>query len=315
MGPTWLVAGASGQLGFDLMRLPRIDGRRLVGLDLPDLDITSPPSVAAALDKYRPDVVVNAAAYTAVDAAESDEATALRVNGLGPRVLAEACAERPGTRLVQISTDYVFAGDASSAYEEDAEPLPRTAYGRTKLAGEQAVQDALPDASYIVRTAWLYGEGGANFVRTMLALEAERDTLDVVDDQIGQPTWAHDLAAQIDALVSSDAPAGIYHGTNAGEVSWCGLAREVFRLAGADPSRVRPTTTGAFVRPAPRPAWSVLGHGRWADVGLAAMQPWQQALAEAMPALLAVEGRVTPPAVDGRSASPVMDADDGAESG
>ncbi len=285
MADTWLVAGASGQLGFDLLRLPRSHGRVIVGLDLPDLDITAAASVAAALDEHRPSVVINAAAYTAVDAAETDEEAALRVNGFGPRVLAEGCALRPGTRLVQISTDYVFDGAATAPYAEDAEPAPQGAYGRTKLVGEQAVLEELPEASYVVRTAWLYGAGGANFVRTMLALEAARDTVDVVDDQIGQPTWAHDLAEQIDALVSSEAPAGIYHGTNAGQASWCGLAREVFRLVGADPGRVRATTTAAFPRPAPRPAWSVLGHRRWADVGLASMRPWQQALAEAMPTL------------------------------
>ena len=166
-----------------------------------------PPSTTA-----HPDVVVNAAAYTAVDAAEEHEDVALRVNGEGPRVLAAAVAGRPGVRLVHISTDYVFAGDASEPYSEDAQPAPRSAYGRTKLAGEVAVRDALPDRGFIVRTAWLYGVHGANFVKTMLALEATKPEISVVDDQRGQPTWSRDLARQIVMLLDSEAPAGIYHG-------------------------------------------------------------------------------------------------------
>ena len=162
--------------------------------------------MAAALDSVRPDVVVNAAAYTAVDAAEEHEDLALRVNGEGPRVLAAALAQRPGIRLVHISTDYVFAGDATTPYPEDAQPAPRSAYGRTKLAGEVAVREVLPDRAFLVRTAWLYGVHGPNFVRTMLALEETRPEISVVDDQRGQPTWSRDLARQIVALLESDAP-------------------------------------------------------------------------------------------------------------
>ena len=194
-------------LGHDLMEVIAEAGHEVVGMDLPEIDITSPESVAAALESVRPDVVVNAAAYTAVDAAEEHEDLALRVNGEGPRVLAAAIADRPGIRLVHISTDYVFAGDASAPYAEDALPAPRSAYGRTKLAGEVAVRDALPDRGFIVRTAWLYGVHGANFVKTMLALEATKPEISVVDDQRGQPTWSRDLARQIVALLDSDAPA------------------------------------------------------------------------------------------------------------
>ena len=255
-------------LGHDLMEVIAAAGHDVVGMDLPEIDITSPESVAAALDSVRPDVVVNAAAYTAVDAAEEHEDVALRVNGEGPRVLAEAIAERPGIRLVHVSTDYVFAGDASTPYAEDAPPAPRSAYGRTKLAGEIAVRAALPDRGFIVRTAWLYGVHGANFVKTMLALEATKPEISVVDDQRGQPTWSRDLARQIVALLDSGAPAGIYHGTSSGETTWFGFTREIYRLIGADPQRVHPTTTDAFPRPAPRPAYSVLGHDRWAEVGL-----------------------------------------------
>jgi dTDP-4-dehydrorhamnose reductase len=277
-------------LGHDLMEVVGAAGHEVVGLDLPAVDITSLDSVDAALDATGPDVVVNAAAYTAVDAAEEHEDIALRVNGVGPGILARAVAVRPRTRMVHISTDYVFPGDAASPYAEDATPAPRSAYGRTKLAGETAVRDALPDLGFIVRTAWLYGVHGASFVRTMLTLEAERPEIAVVDDQHGQPTWSRDLAGQVVALMASRAPAGIYHGTSSGQTTWFELTREIYRLIGADPARVWPTTTQAFPRPAPRPAYSVLSHARWAEVGLAPMRDWHEALAEAIPLIQATAG-------------------------
>ena len=277
---TWLIAGGNGQLGRDLTEV--LADQEVVALDLPDLDITDPTSIADVLDGTTPDVVVNAAAYTAVDAAETDEGTANRVNGVAPGLLAQACAARADVQLVQVSTDYVFAGDATQPYPESATPDPRSAYGRSKLLGEEAVVQALPDRSYIVRTAWLYGRHGANFVKTMLRLAGEHDTLEVVDDQVGQPTWSWDLAAQIRLLVEAEAPAGIYHGTNSGRTSWFGLTREIFRLSGLDPERVQPTTTDKFPRPAPRPAFSVLGHDAWAQVGLAPMRSWDEALEEAL---------------------------------
>ena len=283
----WLVVGAAGMLGHDLMEVVAATGHEVRGMDLPEIDITSPETVAAALDAEQPAVVVNAAAYTAVDAAEEHEGIALRVNGDGPRVLAEAVAARPGIRLVHISTDYVFSGEATTPYPEDAPPAPRSAYGRTKLAGERAVLEALPDRGYLVRTAWLYGVHGGNFVKTMLALEAAKPEISVVDDQRGQPTWSRDLARQIVALVDAGSPAGIYHGTSSGQTTWFGFTREIYRLIGADPERVRPTTTEAFPRPAPRPAFSVLGHDRWVSAGLAPIRDWRDALAEALPMLRA----------------------------
>lgn len=283
----WLVVGANGMLGHDLLQVIAEAGHDVVGMDLPEVDITSPESVADALGSVRPDVVVNAAAFTAVDAAEEHEDVALRVNGEGPRVLAEAVAERQDTRLVHVSTDYVFAGDAGAPYAEDAPPAPRSAYGRTKLAGEIAVRSALPDRGFIVRTAWLYGVHGANFVKTMLALEATKPEISVVDDQRGQPTWSRDLARQIVDLLGSGAPAGIYHGTSSGETTWFGFTREIYRLIDADPQRVQPTTTDAFPRPAPRPAYSVLGHDRWEEVGLRPIRYWQESLAEALPLIRA----------------------------
>ncbi|MEV6172379.1 dTDP-4-dehydrorhamnose reductase [Streptomyces sp. NPDC051954] len=281
----WLVTGAGGMLGRDLVEELRGRGEPVIPLDRAALDITVPDAVSAAFAEHRPDVVVNCAAYTAVDDAETDEERALRINGHGPRLLARACAAG-GARLVHVSTDYVFAGDdMGTPYAEDHPPAPRTAYGRTKLAGERAVLEELPAAGAVVRTAWLYGVHGRNFVRTMIELEARRDTLDVVDDQRGQPTWSADVAATIADLGPRVGPAvhGVFHATSSGDATWYELAREVFRLLGADPDRVRPTGTEAFPRPAPRPAYSVLAHGRWQQIGLPVPRDWRAALNEAMP--------------------------------
>ncbi|MCX4767068.1 dTDP-4-dehydrorhamnose reductase [Streptomyces sp. NBC_01275] len=281
----WLVTGAAGMLGRDTVEELTRRGADVTGLDHAGLDVARPDSVARALAAHRPDLVVNCAAYTAVDDAESDEARALRVNGDGPRLLARACAAH-GARLVHVSTDYVFDGAARGApYPEDHPPAPRTAYGRTKLAGERAVLTVLPHTSAVLRTAWLYGVHGRSFVRTMLDLEARRDTVDVVDDQRGQPTWSADVAARIADLgpLEGRGATGVFHATAAGDATWYELAREVFRGIGADPDRVRPTGGDAFPRPAPRPAYSVLGHARWRETGLPPLRDWRTALHEALP--------------------------------
>jgi dTDP-4-dehydrorhamnose reductase len=276
----WLITGAGGQLATHAENLLRNAGDDVLALSELDLDITDDSAVDRAVADARPDVVFNAAAYTAVDKAESDEATAAAVNEDGPRLLAEA-VERHGGHLLHVSTDYVFGGDATEPYEPDDVPAPRTVYGRTKLAGELRVRATLPDRAHVVRTAWLYG-GPGQFVDTMQRLERERDTIDVVNDQIGSPTWVGDLAAALIELGRADVPGGILHYVNAGRASWFDLAREVFRLAGADPERVHPTDTASFPRPAPRPAWSVLSTASWTSAGLTAPRPWQDALAEAM---------------------------------
>ncbi|MFE7900304.1 dTDP-4-dehydrorhamnose reductase [Streptomyces sp. NPDC057424] len=281
----WLIAGAGGMLGRDVVGELTRRGESVVGLDRASLDITSPEAVDAAVREHRPDLVVNCAAYTAVDDAETDEARALEINGHGPRLLARACAAY-GARLIHVSTDYVFSGEArATPYPEDHPTGPRTAYGRTKLAGERAVREELPGASAIVRTAWLYGVHGPNFVRTMIGLEARRDTLDVVDDQRGQPTWSADVAERIADLGSRLGPEahGVFHATSSGEATWLDLAREVFSLIGADPDRVRPTSSAAFPRPAPRPAYSALAHRRWQEIGLPPPRDWRSALHEALP--------------------------------
>jgi dTDP-4-dehydrorhamnose reductase len=282
----WLIAGAGGMLGQDLAAALRADGEDVVGLTRRDLDVTDERAVRAALRGCAPDVVVNCAAWTAVDDAEAHEDEALGVNGRGAEHLAAACAA-DRVRLVHLSTDYVFGGDARRPYSETDATGPRTAYGRTKLAGERAVLGLLPDTGYVVRTAWLYGAHGPNFVRTMIRLERERPGVDVVADQRGQPTWTADVAGQVTALVRAGAAAGVYHATSSGEATWFELACEVFQLLGTDRQRVRATTTSAFPRPAPRPAYSVLGHDAWAGAGIEPIGDWRLALRRAFPALLA----------------------------
>jgi dTDP-4-dehydrorhamnose reductase len=282
----WLVTGAGGMLGADLIAALTSRGEPATGMDRASLDVTDAAAVIDAIARCRPDVVVNCAAWTAVDDAEASEEQALAVNAGGAANLAAASAG-VGARLVQISTDYVFPGDADRPYAEDSVPAPGTAYGRTKLAGEQAVLSRLPGSGYVVRTAWLYGAHGPSFVRTMIQLADQRPTVDVVDDQHGQPTWTVDVVRQIIALAHSAAAPGIYHATSSGQTTWFGLAREIFGLLGADPSRVRPIPGSALPRPAPRPAYSVLGHDAWAEASIAPIGEWRTALHRAFPGLLA----------------------------
>ena len=275
----YLITGAAGMLGQDLVAA--LDGRDVTALSRTELDITDSAAVTAAVQGH--DVVINSAAWTAVDDAETAESAARAVNADGPALLARA-AVQAGARLVTISTDYVFDGHGTAPYAEDAPTDPINAYGRTKAAGEAFVRSIAPDSSYIVRTAWIYGAHGTNFATTMLRLAASHDTVSVVDDQIGQPTWTVDLANQIVALLDADAPAGVYHGTNSGQGSWFDFTKAIFAECGLDPERVLPTDSSAFVRPAPRPAYSVLGHDGWARAGLDPMRDWREALHAAVAA-------------------------------
>jgi dTDP-4-dehydrorhamnose reductase len=278
----FLVTGGAGMLGRDLEDVLTAAGHEVTAAGRADLDVTSLEACRQAVTGH--EVVVNGAAWTAVDDAETHEAQAFTVNATGAANLARACAEAQ-VRLVQVSTDYVFSGDATTPYAEDAPLAPRSAYGRTKAAGEWAVRATCPQ-SWVVRTAWLYGEHGPNFVKTMARLAGERDTVSVVDDQRGQPTWTRDLAEGIERLVAAEAPFGIYHGTSSGETTWYGFTREIFDRLGLDPERVLPTTTEAFPRPAPRPAYSVLGHDAWATAGLAPLPDWRTALGTSLTAVV-----------------------------
>lgn len=280
---TLLITGAGGQLGSDLLRAAAADDIPAVGLASAELDITDRAAVRRAVSDFahgavRP-VVINAAAYTAVDAAETDAERAFAVNESGARNLAVAAAEH-GAGLIHISTDYVFPGDAHRPYQVDDPTGPKNVYGKSKLAGEHAVLTAHP-AAHVVRTAWVYGASGANFVKTMAKLEAVHQSITVVDDQQGSPTWSADLAGGLIALAGADVPGGVLHAAGGDQTSRFGFARAIFEELGADPERVQPTTTDAFPQPAPRPAYSVLSSDAWVAAGLPALRHWRVALTEA----------------------------------
>ena len=273
-----LLTGAGGMLGSDLAQV--LSDHDVIAVTRAELDITDADAVEEAVSGA--DLVVNAAAYTAVDDAETHRDEAFAINEQGPRNLAIA-AKKAGARLIHVSTDYVFDGEATAPYAENTLRNPASVYGQSKAAGEVAIQAEHQDGSIIVRTAWLYGQHGPNFPKTMLRLAETKDSVSVVTDQIGQPTWSMDLAQWIRNLIDSPVQSGVFHGTNSGHTSWFEFAREVYRLAGLDPERIQPTTSDQFVRPAPRPSWSVLSHDAWTKAGLALPRPWEKALAEAFP--------------------------------
>ncbi len=272
-----LVTGAEGMLGFAL-RESCPTGVTFVGVDVDDCDVTDAAAVNAMLQKHAPDAVIHGAAFTDVDGCEDRERIALRVNGDGAGNVAQAC-RAAGIPLVHVSTDYVFDGTlkAPGEYAEEDRVAPLSAYGRTKLAGEVAVREEHP-RHWIVRTQWLYGIGGKNFVETMLTLAGQRDQLAVVDDQIGSPTSTHDLAPALWTFVTERPPFGTYHVRNDGECSWYDFAAEIFAQAGVEITLDR-TDTASFARPAPRPARSVLSLDKTRRLVGVHMAPWQDALA------------------------------------
>ena len=281
-----LITGAYGQLGSDLRAAAEQLTVPVTAYRSRDLDITDADAVAAALADFAatgtPGTVINAAAYTAVDNAETDSDAAYAVNATGPTLLARHAVAN-GLGLIHISTDYVFPGDGTRPYEPDDATGPKSVYGASKLAGEQGVLAEHP-AAQVVRTAWVYGATGANFVKTMCALEAKLPTISVVDDQTGSPTWSADLAAGLLELAAADLPGGILHATNSGATTWYDFTRAIYAELGADQSRVLTTTTAAFPRPAPRPAYSVLSPAAWNAAGLTPLRSWRDALSAAFAA-------------------------------
>jgi dTDP-4-dehydrorhamnose reductase len=282
---TWLVTGAQGMLGTDVCRALDEHAIGFTAVDRGDLDLMDAVAISRAVGDH--EVVVNCAAWTAVDDAETHEDEAYEINAAAPAVLARAAAQH-GRRIVQVSTDYVFDGCARSPYEEDAPADPRSAYGRTKAAGEAAVRAAAPENHLILRTAWLYGANGACFPRTIARLARERGAVSVVDDQFGQPTWTRDVAELMIRLVDAGAPAGTWHATSAGQTSWFAFARKVVEAAGLSPDVVGATDSTSFVRPAPRPAYSVLGHERLHAHGIAEIGDWEERWGVAASEVLAV---------------------------
>ena len=280
-----LVAGAAGMLGLDVLRAGERAGHELIGLARPELDITNEASVTAAIERARPEAIVNCAAWTDVDGAESSPEAARAVNADGAGNLARAAAAA-GARLLHVSTDYVFDGEAPLGrdgrprpYLEADPTAPRSAYGRTKLEGERQVlacarQGGAGEAHTVARSSWLFGTGGRNFAETMLTLAAERGRVAVVTDQVGCPTWTGHLAPALLGLLERDVR-GLVHLAGAGSVSWHGFAAEIFRQAEVD-CPVDPATSAEMARPAPRPAWSTLESER-GDV--LPLPPWQDGLA------------------------------------
>jgi len=282
----WLVTGGSGQLGIAVSEELEARGFVFTALGSKDLDITNQKLVTSLIEQSTPSVIINCAAWTDVDGAESNEVAASRVNADGPQSLALAAAKN-SARFIHISTDYVFSGVSKKPFETDDPVDPQSAYGRTKANGEKKVLTAHADNSYVLRTAWLYSPWGKNFAKTMVQLAFNgRDEVRVVNDQMGQPTSALDLAKIIVDLGIGDAPAAIYHGTNGGQASWFEFAKEIFSLVGADTSRVVPVPSSEYSRPAKRPAYSVLSHKEWAKTSISPMRDWKIALAGVMPEIV-----------------------------
>lgn len=275
-----LVTGAGGQLGQELKQALR--GREALFLGSGELDITDAEACRRAVAENGVTVIINAAAYTKVDKAEDERERALAVNGQGPLNLARA-AHETGARVVQVSTDYVFDGRKRSPYGEDDAPNPLTVYGRSKLAGEDAVLDHAPRA-WVVRTGWLYSAHGHNFMKTMLRLGREKSEISVVDDQRGTPTHAAHLARALAQMPDVPGESGIFHYADEGEASWYDFATRIMQIAGL-PCRVNPIATSAYPTPALRPAYSVLDKARVKSAFRVETNDWQDGVAACVKAL------------------------------
>jgi dTDP-4-dehydrorhamnose reductase len=282
----WIILGGEGQLGLAMRSELSNSHVPCISLTRSQLDITNQKEIELLIHSERPTVVFNAAAWTDVDAAESNTKEVQKVNAIGPKLIAEACAKIDAVN-VQVSTDYVFSGNSKVPWSVDAELSPISVYGSSKAEGERLAWAANPKGTYIVRTAWLYSPWGKNFVKTMarIALDESRK-VEVVTDQVGQPTSAIDLSSQIYKLVDFGLNPGIYHGTNSGQATWFELAHEVFRLTGEDVGRLVPIDSRQIHLRAKRPVYSVLSHDDWLTQGMKPMRNWKDALAEILPTIL-----------------------------
>jgi dTDP-4-dehydrorhamnose reductase len=281
-----MLLGAGGQLGSafnDKMK----DGRfEFLALSHSQLDITDNNEVGRVIKSYKPNFVINNAAWTKVDDAEIHQAKAKALNTFAPASIAKECSKN-SAKFVQFSTDYVFSGYGSKPWAEDSQTSAVSFYGKTKADGEKLVLAAHTSGSYVVRTSWLYSKWGQNFVKTILRLALRNeDQIQVVQDQYGQPTSAIHLVDQVVLMLESNVPPGIYHGSNSGGTSWFEFAREIFALAGADPTRVIPINSSNTPDKAQRPRYSILGHDHWSEVGINPMCEWKQALRECFPDIL-----------------------------
>jgi dTDP-4-dehydrorhamnose reductase len=283
----WLILGANGQLGKSLQTVLTTNDISFTAVDRQTLDITDRDACIKLFNSLSPEVVVNCAAWTAVDLAEDNEAEAFRINCDATRNIAIAARDINAIN-VHVSTDYVFSGIADAPYDVDSPTAPVSVYGRSKLCGEVAINEEYPERSYIVRTAWLYSPHGGNFVKTMIRKARSASAVRVVSDQLGQPTLAADLAQHIVDLVTTQAPFGIFHGTNSGVASWYDLTVEIYTQLGVDTSLVSPVPTSEYPTKAVRPQYSVLGHAHTINSGVAEMQNWKTALKESLPHILKI---------------------------
>jgi dTDP-4-dehydrorhamnose reductase len=283
---SWLITGGAGQLGIAVSQELDKLGVAFEACSSKELDIRQSSTVRDAIETLSPTVIINCAAWTDVDGAESHEMDAFSVNSDGPENLAFA-AKLCNSKLIHVSTDYVFSGESQSPWQIADAINPQSAYGRTKAQGEVRVLASYPESSFIVRTAWLYSPWGKNFAKTITKLAIKGGgEVKVVNDQVGQPTSALDLANQLVQLGQSASPTGIYHGTNSGQATWFEFAQEIFKTAGADVDRVIPVSSNEYPRPAKRPSYSVLSHDAWAKTSVKPLRDWRIALADAMPAII-----------------------------
>jgi dTDP-4-dehydrorhamnose reductase len=281
-----MVTGSSGQLGRALLNELEESIISFVGFNSRELDITNNVSVEQVFSSIKPKLVINAAAWTDVEGAEENVNQAFNVNQLGVRNLALA-SNKWGSKLIHLSTDYVFSGDASKPWSEYSPLDPQTVYGKSKAAGESEIKEIIPHNSLIVRTAWLYSHYGKNFAKTIakIGLNSQRE-IQVVNDQIGQPTCANELATQIVSLAQTNTNEQVFHGTNSGQATWFDFALEIFEFIGADKRRLIPVTTNNYPSSVRRPLYSVLGHEAWTSAGIKPMQNWRTALKCALPKIL-----------------------------
>jgi dTDP-4-dehydrorhamnose reductase len=282
---TWLILGGSGQLGIALSEELGYRGIVFKAWGRQELNITKEPIVREVVAALSPSVIVNCAAWTDVDGAESQEEMAFFVNSKGVENIATA-AKACGAKFIQISTDYVFSGRSEKPWKEGDLKQPVSVYGRSKAAGEDKAIEIYSEGSYIIRTAWLYSPWGKNFAKTMSKKALRNEPVQVVNDQFGQPTSAIELARSIVELTLSTARPGIYHATNSGEASWFDFAQEIYRLIGKSDSLVKSTGSDTYIRPALRPTNSVLSNHNWVEAGLTPMANWKSALAEVMPSII-----------------------------
>lgn len=282
----WLITGANGQVATALTTELRLKNYHFVALDHKELDVADANQVEKRISEILPDIVVNTAAFTNVEQAEELPDVAYRVNGLGPRLLADTCEKHSAT-LIQISTDYVYSGRKNSPYLITDAADPISVYGSSKAKGEEEILRSKLESKYIMRTAWLFGAERHNFAKKILKSAVRgKDVIRVVDDQIGQPTSTRDLARQIIEVGAKRPPFGIWHATNDGSASWFEFAQEIFRLSGEDLSRVVPIRTSELNLKARRPPYSVLDHDQWESANIAKMKNWRISLADEFPRLM-----------------------------